>query len=81
MNDSTSIAAILRWHTREECTFDKSNDSVVVTRALLLDAAQEIETLRNFLDGIQKMTNLALAGGQGTLPSTHSSALCNPERQ
>jgi hypothetical protein len=57
---SGQLPAILRFHAREGNVFDTSNDTVIVTRALLRDSAQEIETLRNFLNGIQKMTNLAL---------------------
>jgi hypothetical protein len=66
MHDNSSTASaikqlpeILYFHARQENVFDTSSDTVIVTRALLNSAAQEIETLRNFLDGIQKMANLA----------------------
>lgn len=37
------MASALRYHASEGRIFDHSNDTVVVTRTLLLNAAQEIE--------------------------------------
>lgn len=43
---SPDIAELLRFHTGVERTFDEANDTVIVNRTLLNQAADEIERLR-----------------------------------
>lgn len=45
MTPAQLMASALRYNAREARVFDRNNDTVVVTRALLLDAAAEIERL------------------------------------
>ncbi len=46
---SDHISNILRYHSEEGRVFDRSNDTVVVTRALLRMSADEIDLLRREL--------------------------------
>lgn len=40
----SATAKILRYHAREDRVFDTANDTVIVSRALLSKAADELET-------------------------------------
>lgn len=51
----SETAAILRHQARDGNVFDKSNDTVVVTRSLLTTAADEIERLRAALRECRNM--------------------------
>lgn len=46
MSDPFATEKILRFHASDGQVFDRSNNTVVVTRALLTSAADEIERLR-----------------------------------